>query len=279
MDNEDHILEYTRLIHFLKRIRDTQNVSNKLVCVRTKSAKTAELLINEGVDLISDESGGAHDPNILKVISQANLPFIMSAIVKQDNTIDPIESFITNTNKKLATLANNGILNFQIGIDLNISGHSRRNAEIIIKNINKIKSSFSNNLISSHYPLLTKETLINQNIGTMSHVCEPHQKHLKHITTNGVNIIKYDTFTLMKEISEYLHVLGSNAEQMAPHIHSEEYMKLKEPPKFDLDLINKGKYKLELNSQEEVNLSIELTRVKKQDDLSNLLKKYALNSK
>ncbi len=107
--------ELKRLIPALKAIRD--RFPEALISVDTFLSKVAYKALEAGADWINDISGGRHDPDVLKVVSEFGCPYVIThsrGDSKSMNELNSYKSLVNDVFSELNTLTENAI---QVGIN------------------------------------------------------------------------------------------------------------------------------------------------------------------
>lgn len=123
----------------------------------------------------------------MKIVGQSGKHFVLSAYTRQDQVkiedLAPAQFYLNTIKKRLETCLKNQILNCNISVDLDLH-------RIGIPN-------YYQNLYDN-IPLLRKE--IDNNI-----ICYAgNEKELDHLVQNGVNTVRYTSFTTMSRIFPHI---------------------------------------------------------------------------
>ena len=87
-------------------------LKDKIICVKTRKSKTAIESINNGADMIYDDSGCAGDSNLAKIIARENIPLIFSynkgasnnSAVRIFESIQSETDFVNGLRKRISLL-------------------------------------------------------------------------------------------------------------------------------------------------------------------------------
>ena len=89
-------------------------LKDKIICVKTRKSKTAIEVINNGADMIYEDSGCAGDSNLAKIIASENIPLIFSYNkgTSNNNAVRKLEAiqgktgFVSGLRKRIDLLSN-----------------------------------------------------------------------------------------------------------------------------------------------------------------------------
>jgi hypothetical protein len=201
------------------------------------------------------------------LVGQNNVPLILSAFADQQrlNTSSPaVEVYINSLKKRLTSCMDKGILNSNIAIDLNLEMFTNKFLLELYTNLDKIKNTFDNALMSS-YKLQKIDSEDNLTIGQI----------IQHLINNKINLIRHDSFRFVKEIDQIMSSnngedLGQIFRQIMPNNQIE---KVEDIPRYQFSLDSYQK-KVKVDD-----FSIDESQVKKEDELSIIIKKYEESQK
>ncbi len=168
-------IEIQRLLPVIKGIKS--KFPDILISVDTFNHSVAYEALKCGADLINDVSGGRHDPEIFKVISEFECPYIlmhsrgnsinMDKLIEYENLIDDVKYEL---NKQIEKAFKSGVKNSQLILDPGI-GFAKNTLQnlALIKNIDEF--------VSLPYPILVGASR-KRFIGEMMGEVDPNKRLL-----------------------------------------------------------------------------------------------------
>lgn len=204
---------------------------------------------------------------MLKLISQNNVPFILSSFADQQRlttSLPALDVYINSLKKRLTYCMDKGILNSNIAIDLNLEMFTNKFLLELYKNLNKIKNTFDNILISS-YNLQNVENGEDYSIGRI----------VEYLINNKINLIRHDSFRYIKEIDQIMsYNTGEDLNHIIKQIKSNSLIeRVEDIPRYNYSL---DSYQNKRKSDDYI---IDESQVKKEDELSIIIKKLEENQK
>ena len=108
--NADHISEEEEIKRVMPVIESVKKeFSDSIVSIDTFRAGVATAAIAQGADLVNDITGGQYQPKILKIVSEARMPYIgmhmrgmpntMQSMIDDDNVLEHIFSYFSALKK------------------------------------------------------------------------------------------------------------------------------------------------------------------------------------
>jgi hypothetical protein len=204
---------------------------------------------------------------MLKLISQNNVPFILSSFADQQRlttSLPALDVYINSLKKRLTYCMDKGILNSNIAIDLNLEMFTNKFLLELYTNLNKIKNTFDNVLISS-YNLQNVENGEDYSTGRI----------VEYFINNKINLIRHDSFRHIKEIDQIMSCnSGEDLNHIIKQIKSNTLIeRVEDIPRYHYSL---DSYQNKRKSDDYI---IDESQVKKEDELSNIIKKLEENQK
>jgi hypothetical protein len=204
---------------------------------------------------------------MLRLIGQNNVPFILSAFADQQritSSLPALEIYINSLKKRLTSCMDKGILNSNIAIDLNLEMFTNKFLLELYTNLHKIKNTFDNILMSSYnlHKINSEET---HSIGRI----------IENLINNKINLIRHDSFRFVKEIDQMMSFstgeeLHTILREIKPNNRIE---RVEDIPRYNYSL---DSYQ---NKTKTEDYNFDESQVKREDDLSTLIKKIEENQK
>ncbi len=247
-------MEILRLKKMIELIRDNQYIKNKIISVRTKFPEVAEICLQEGANIIKDPSGGKFDPNMIEFIAQSASPFILSLYLKDRNTDKTFyDAYVNSLEKSLNFCQRKGVLNSNIALDLNLDLMNRNQLNEFYSNIQNFRRDFDNIIIS---PFVGAADSSNQDIA------------FNLLFRSNFNLIRYNEFRHMRELNDYIksNNLGAELGSTPQEIRYTTAKSVSDLPFYKFSLLKESETQLK-------NL-FDLSKVKKEDELTQLIHKH-----
>jgi dihydropteroate synthase len=140
--------EWERLEYILPQLIKLVHSRGKLVSIDTRNSLTAKKAINMGVDFINDVSACNSDPNMMHVIAEADIPFVIShnlgipanqaiTLAKNVDVIANLKDWLRN---KTRILTESGIKKSNIIFDVGIGfGKDYKQSLLILSKLEEFK--------------------------------------------------------------------------------------------------------------------------------------------
>lgn len=161
-DEVHHEVELQRVAPMIQRIRSHPHLEDSVISVDTRKSYVARKCLEMGANIINDVSGGKFDPEILKVVSEFNVPYVcMHSRTTPDkmmnrtflhyssNPVDEISQELLHTIMNIRN--SHKICDWNIIIDpgIGFSKNLETNLEVIRK-LSQFKWNFANPLLLGH---------------------------------------------------------------------------------------------------------------------------------